>query len=292
MQIVKTARAAARKILGPRVLNQVRRYRQGTVHGLSEYRSHLSGKQGLEIGGPSGILGDEGPLPVYDALESLDNCLYSADTIWTGEVHEGGTFKYHPQKPPGNQIICEAADLKPVKDSSYDCVVASHCLEHVANPLRALSEWRRVLKKDGLMLLLLPHRDGTFDWRRPLTTLEHMIADHANRVGEDDLTHLPEVLALHDLEKDIKAGTKEQFRQRCLENYSNRAMHQHVFDTLTALQTIDHANFSIIRVDNLKPYHIIVLATRGERSVDNRRFLEKHAEHWRRSPFPSDHVHA
>ena len=119
-----------------------------------------------------------------------------------------------------------------------------------------------------------------------------MIADHANRVGEDDLTHLPEVLALHDLEKDIKAGTKEQFRQRCLENYSNRAMHQHVFDTLTALQTIDHANFSIIRVDNLKPYHIIVLATRGERSVDNRRFLEKHAEHWRRSPFPSDHVHA
>lgn len=207
-------------------------------------------------------------------------------------MREGGSFKYHPDKPPGNQIICEAADLKPVKDSSYDCLLASHCLEHVANPLRALSEWRRVLKEDGLMLLLLPHRDGTFDWRRPATKLEHMIADHANQVGEDDLTHLPEILALHDLEKDIKAGTREQFRQRCLNNYSNRAMHQHVFDTRTALQIVDYAKFKIIRVDNLNPYHIIILASRSDGSVDNIRFFEKHAEHLRRSPFPSDQLHA
>jgi hypothetical protein len=115
-----------------------------------------------------------------------------------------------------------------------------------------------------------------------------MIADYANQVGEDDLTHLPEVLALHDLEKDIKAGTKEQFRQRCLDNYSNRAIHQHVFDTLTAIQTVDYAGFNIVRIDNREPYHIIILARRCSGLSDNRRFLDRDAEHWRCSPFSSD----
>ncbi len=262
------------------------------MSGLNVYQSHLEEKHGLEIGGPSGILGDEGPLPVYRVLASLDNCQYSAQTIWTGEVQEGGTFRYHPQRAPGHQIICEASDLKPVKDSSYDCVLASHCLEHVANPFRALGEWRRVLKNNGVLLLLLPHRDGTFDWRRPSTTIAHMIEDYANGIGEGDLTHLPEVLALHDLEKDVAAGTQKQFHQRCLDNHSNRAMHQHVFDTLTALQTVDHANFNIIRVDNLKPYHIIILARRCDGRANNLRFLEKEAEHWRRSPFASDRAYA
>jgi len=288
MQIAKTAWQSARKLLGPRVLTQVRRYREGTVPGLRVYRSQLEGKRGLEIGGPSGILSDEGPLPVYKVLASLDNCLYSTETLWTERVRHGGAFKYHPQRPAGNQIICEASDLAPVEDSSYECLLASHCLEHVANPLKALAEWRRVLKEDGILLMLLPHRDGTFDWRRTPTTLAHMIADQANQVGEDDLTHLPEILDLHDLEKDIKAGTKEQFRLRCMENYSNRAMHHHVFDTGTALAVTDYAGFRILGVDNFSPYHIIILASRSNERPDNSQIMGKGAAHWRRSPFPSD----
>ncbi|MGA3107431.1 MAG: methyltransferase domain-containing protein [Terriglobales bacterium] len=291
MELPKTIRKAVGRILGPQMIRSVRRYRQGTVGGLDVYRSYLTDKRGLEIGGPSGILGDEGPLPVYSVLASLDNCLYSSRTIWAGEVKDGSTFKYHPLKSAGEQFICEATDLEPVANSSYDCVLASHCLEHVANPFRALTEWRRVLKENGLLLLLLPHRDGTFDWRRPATSLDHMIQDHADGVSEDDLTHLPEVLELHDLRKDIAAGTREEFRQRCLENHSNRAMHQHVFDTLTAIRTVDHAKFEVIRVDNLKPYHIIILARRHEGEPDNQKFLRKGAEHWGRSPFPSDRRH-
>lgn len=281
-------RRAVGKVLGRRVVHGVRKYREGKVRGLDVYRSSLANTRGLEIGGPSGIFGDEGPLPVYGVLSSLDNCLYSTQTIWTGVVQVGNTFKYHPRKAQGNQIFCEATDLNAVADFTYDCVLASHCLEHVANPFRALSEWRRVVRKDGMLLLLLPHRDGTFDWRRPVTTLAHMVEDYTNEVGEDDRTHLSEVLELHDLTKDVAAGTEEQFHQRCLANYSNRAMHQHVFDTLTALQAVDCANFEIIRVDNLKPYHIIILARRTEGVPENKLFLEKGAEHWRRSPFPSD----
>ena len=37
--------------------------------------------------------------------------------------------------------------LDGIDDASYDVVLASHTLEHIANPLRALSEWRRVVGK-------------------------------------------------------------------------------------------------------------------------------------------------
>jgi SAM-dependent methyltransferase len=220
----------------------------------------------------------------------LDNCLFSARTIWTGDVQDGGNFQYHPLKRPGNQFVCEATDLKPIKDSAYECVLASHCLEHMANPLRALAEWRRVLHQNGLLLLILPHKDGTFDWRRPTTGVAHMIEDLDNKVGEDDLTHLPEILALHDLEKDKPAGSKEEFQQRCAQNYSNRALHHHVFDTWTAVALVDHAAFQVLRVDTAKPYHIIMLAQRCDRIRDNSAFLGPQADYRLRSPFPSDRV--
>jgi hypothetical protein len=231
---------------------------------------------------------DEGPLPIYGILGSLDNCLYSGSTIWTGQVREEDGFLYHPAKQAGRQIISDGTDLWCIPDSSYECVLACHCLEHIANPLRALAEWKRVLKDEGLLLLVLPHKDGTFDWRRPTTTLAHMIKDYENSVGEDDLTHVPEVFELHDLSRDEGVGTKEQFRQRCLTNRAHRALHHHVFDTMVALATVNCAGFQILRVDNLKPLHIIILASSTNRSIDNQRFMEKGNKHWSRSPFPSD----
>ena len=205
-------------------------------------------------------------------------------------MQKGRSFLYHPLKPNGNQIICEATQLRSITDSAYEFVLASHCLEHVANPLRALVEWKRVLRQDGLLLLILPHKDGTFDWRRPTTTLVHMIEDSRNQIGEDDLTHLPEILALHDLERDKAAGSKEEFRQRCAQNYSNRAMHHHVFDTATAVALVDNAAFQVLRVDTSKPYHITILARRCDQTCDNSAFLGPNAPYRRLSPFPSDRL--
>jgi hypothetical protein len=289
MQIVKTAKAVARNILGPGLTELARRPLRPRLRSLAAYRSALRSKQGLEIGGPSAVLAEGGDIAIYDVLESLDNCLYAENTIWEGEVREGNTFLYHPGKPPGTQIISEATDLESVEEHRYQCVLACHCLEHIANPLRALKEWKRVLKHDGLLLLVLPHKDGTFDWRRPVTPLSHMIADFEKAVGEEDLTHLPEILELHDLSKDVAAGTKEQFHQRCLKNPINRAMHHHVFDTRAAVAMVDHAGFNILRVDQLKPFHIIILASPGDgRRVENGRFMEPGGKRWSLSPFPSD----
>jgi ubiquinone/menaquinone biosynthesis C-methylase UbiE len=288
MQILTPVRTVARRILSPRMIVRLRRYLRMTLPNADAYCVSLARKRGIEIGGPSTAFADEGWLPVYQVLESLDNCLYSVETIWTGSVHGGQTFAFHPRKAPGNQIICEACDLKPVGNASYECVLASHSLEHVANPLRALREWKRILNPEGLLLLILPHKDGTFDWRRPTTSLAHMISDYQNNVGEEDLTHLPEILELHDLDRDKAAGSKEQFRLRCLDNASTRAIHHHVFDTHTAVALLNEAAFQVVRVDTFKPYHIVVLAKSCDRQPDNKQFLGPGAEYKQGSPFPSD----
>ena len=161
-------------------------------------------------------------------------------------------------------FICEASELKEIPDGTYDCVLPCHSLEHIANPVKAMCEWRRVLRKDGFMLLVLPNKQHTFDWRRPVTTLEHMIQDYRNDTGENDLTHLEEILALHDLSKDLGAGTYEQFKGRCLNNKTVRAIHHHVFTIDSVLELVKYAGFSPLLSELHLPYDIIVLTRRSE----------------------------
>ena len=49
-------------------------------------------------------------------------------------------------------------------DSSFDRVVAVHVLEHIYQPHLAIKEWRRVLRKDGLLSILIPTDPGVA-WR-------------------------------------------------------------------------------------------------------------------------------
>jgi len=286
LQFLRAVRAVFQKVLGPKLLQFVRLYWRGRVPATDSYRARLAGKRALEIGGPSEFFGDLGPLPLYNVLGAVDNCLFSAQTIWTGD--SGVSFRYHPNKPAGMQLICDATNLNLVRDASYECLLASHCLEHVANPMRAMKEWERVLSEDGFLLLILPHKDGIFDWRRPATSLSHMREDFDNSIEEDDLTHLPEILALHDLRMDEGAGSPEQFHLRCINNSSNRTMHHHVFDTSTAVSLVSEAGFQLIRVDTFRPCHIILLARRCTGVPSNEEFLGPRPNYLLSSPFPSD----
>ena len=212
-----------------------------------EYRAALQAKRCLEIGGPSDILGFGGPLPVYSCLAAIDNCNFAQDTIWSSEAVRYSSI-----------FVVDGTALQ-IESGSYDCVIASHCLEHIANPIKALLEWKRVLRRDGLLLLILPHRDHTFDWRRPVTTIEHMRKDYESGVAESDLTHLDEVLSLHDLSRDPGAKSPEEFRERSLNNSRFRAIHHHVFVPETAAEILREVGFSVLRQD-VEGFHIITLA--------------------------------
>jgi len=60
--------------------------------------------------------------------------------------------------PFGAQIRAEGDHLTWFAKESLDFVFSSHCLEHFADPLLALSEWHRVLKRGGHLVLILPHK--------------------------------------------------------------------------------------------------------------------------------------
>lgn len=214
------------------------------------YRHYLKEMRAIEIGGPSNILGNDGELPIYSCLESVDNVNYSKNTLWQSEAVQ-----------LRNTLICEGTEL-PVNDQAYDCLISSHSLEHIANPIKALLEWRRVIRDGGFLLLILPNREFTFDWRRPITPLEHIREDFQRGTPETDLFHLDEILALHDLTRDLPAGTPEQFKERCLRNAEFRAIHHHVFDAGRAAQLVKEVGFSIVRQD-VKEIDIITLASKS-----------------------------
>lgn len=249
----------------------------------------VNGKKGLEIGGPSELF-NSALLPIYGRVSALDNCNFSDRTVWEGNLTAGQTFKFHPSKEPGRQYILGGADLSSIPDGSYDFLLSCHTLEHLANPLGALAQWKRIIRPGGALVLALPHYQATFDHRRPVTSIEHLRADRDARRGEDDLTHLEEACRLHDIARDPGVSSMEEFRQRAENNIENRCLHHHVFDSLLVAQVLNEAGFQIAGVQAAQPMHIIALAIvppPGAR-IDNGTYLRSDADYLKQSIFEAD----
>jgi SAM-dependent methyltransferase len=270
-------------------------YRRVVPHRLASFphcKPSFTAAVGLELGGPSRVFGRRGSIPAYPLAARIDNCNFGHQTTWEGAIREGDTFVFDGAKPPGRQYVGEAGNLEFIGDAAYDFVLSSHCLEHLANPLRGLSEWLRVLRQGGLLVLIVPHKDGTFDHRRPVTSMEHLVRDFDEHTDEGDLTHLPEILKLHDLAQDPGAGDLHSFEERSRRNRENRCLHHHVFDTPLAVAVVDHVGLQILAVEAFRPFHIAVIArkTAPGQAVDNGKFRGIAAAPGWRSPFPSDRL--
>ena len=229
-------------------------------------------RRGLEIGGPSAIFGRDGALPLYPLLDRLDNCDFAQETVWHGDAPEGARFTYDEHRSPGWRFIRDATSLAGIEDASYDVVLASHTLEHIANPLRALAEWKRV-GREGHLVLVLPHLENTFDHRRPVTTLEHIEGDFASSTPEDDPTHVGEFIELCDLGRVPDRLTREEFEQRTLDHMANRTVHHHVFDTELAVRLLDRAGYQLVWVETALPFHIVLVARASRADPANGDFL-------------------
>lgn len=221
-----------------------------------EISNYFINKRGLEIGGPSPIFKKR--IPIYQVLNTLDGCNFSSQTIWEGKLAEGKNYSFLNGKK-GFQYILEASDLHNIPDGKYDFIISSHCLEHCANALKTLKEWLRVLKPEGIILLILPDPKFTFDHRRPITTFEHLLEDYILDTSEKDLSHLPEILELHDLSMDIAAGSKSNFKKRSHYNFYNRCLHHHVFDFDLIEQMFGYFNVHVEKKNFLKPHHQVIL---------------------------------
>ena len=157
----------------------------------------------------------------------------------------------------GKIFIADAVDMSCINNNSYDFVMSSNNLEHIANPLKALREFKRVLKNGGLIIILVPMKEKCFDHRREFTSFEHLLEDYNNDTQETDLTHLPEILELHDYELDPPCGGKENFKKRSALNYENRCLHHHVFSKECLQKIFNWLELEIINITEARNNYMI-----------------------------------
>lgn len=242
-----------------RIYGDFKAWRQQPLENFGLYVSCVKSRRGIEIGGPSPIFRSRQDLPIYDLVGSLDNCDFSNSTLWA--KHET-TYEFSRGVAPGKTYFCDGSAMTPIADGVYDFVLSSHNLEHFANPVKAIKEWQRVLSPGGALVLILPHYQKTFDHRRTPTSVDHMFQDYEMNVGEDDLTHLTEILEKHDFDRHPGPGrcTLEEFHKRALDNLHNRFLHQHVFDENNSRELLTRAGFEVLASDFRLPFHICLLA--------------------------------
>ncbi len=142
--------------------------------------------------------------------------------------------------------IGSAENLETIETNSKDFVILNHVFEHLANPIKALQEFDRVLRKDGIAFLAIPEKTRTFDKNRPRTALEHIIEDYKSPSQERDYEHFREFAWIHY--SDAASQEKEAKRLRD----TNYSIHYHVFIEEDVVNLVNRCNeqwithFSII----------------------------------------------
>ncbi len=100
-------------------------------------------------------------------------------------------FKSFGAEPNRADFYGHATAL-PFHDHALDYVIASHVLEHVANPVAALVECHRVVRPGGLLYLVVPDRRATWEHARDLTPVPHLLDDFLRGTTACDATHIDE----------------------------------------------------------------------------------------------------
>lgn len=243
------------KALAPhqKLLRNIRRAFRRPIAGFLEYQAAFSGQRCLEIGGPTKLFRRD--LPIYRVAAGFDGVNFSAHTMWEGQLAEGPTYRYDKGRV-GHQFICDATDLSRLPADSYDAVVSCNNLEHIANPLKALHEWLRVVRPGGHVLLVLPRKESNFDHRRDTTSFAHLLDDFTHGTGEDDLTHLEEILEHNDYSMTPDVPDRDSLRAQGLRNLENRGLHHHVFDMALIEQMFAHLGLRTLARTTIASDHI------------------------------------
>ena len=122
-------------------------------------------------------------------------------------------------------IVDDGEKLSTVCAGTQDFVIANHFLEHCEDPIGAVGNFVRVLRKGGVLYLAVPDKRYTFDIDRPVTPVEHMVKDHTDGPAWSRLGHFEEWVRCVD-----KITEDAELRQRLAHLLElNYSIHFHVF---------------------------------------------------------------
>jgi SAM-dependent methyltransferase len=134
--------------------------------------SYLEGLSGIEIGGSAHN---------DFRLRALNVDVHSdMDTIYKEEEWRlSGRKRKVDVVAPGDDL--------PFGNDAVDFVFASHVIEHFPDPVRALQEWIRVAR--NYVVLVIPHRERTFDHERDLTEVDELLQRHEQGLASTEDKH-------------------------------------------------------------------------------------------------------
>ncbi|HXX91116.1 MAG TPA: methyltransferase domain-containing protein [Acidimicrobiales bacterium] len=187
------------------------------------FAAHLAG-QGIEVG-PGHV---PFPVPPTVTVRYVDRWEPDENSSLFPELGDSPGF-------PKPDIVAnlDAERLSGVPDASQDFVIASHVIEHLANPLAMIVEFDRVLRPGGLLLMLVPDRRKTFDRHRSPTPLAHLVDEYRRdvRVVDDDhvLDYMIGTRDASDDTRDVAEFTVDNMAGE-IETHRRRSVHAHVWN--------------------------------------------------------------
>jgi predicted SAM-dependent methyltransferase len=121
-------------------------------------------------------------------------------------------------------VVDDGEALRTFEPESLDFIVANHVIEHCENPLATIERWLSLLRPGGVVYMAVPDQRATFDRKRPLTTVEHVLRDYREGPAGSRRDHLREYARLVE-------GTAEADVDRVIEGWieSDLRPHYHVW---------------------------------------------------------------
>jgi predicted SAM-dependent methyltransferase len=140
-------------------------------------------------------------------------------------------------------IVDDGERLATLGAESQDFIVANHFLEHTEDPVGTIETHLEKLKPGGVLFYAVPDKRFTFDFRRPVTPIEHMVADHEEGPAASRPEHFRE-WSRYVLEHERPEGAGEKWEEQQIEAVAqqleaqNYSIHMHVWTQAEFLRLI------------------------------------------------------
>jgi len=77
-----------------------------------------------------------------------------------------------------------------IADRKFDYIVMAHVLEHVPDPIGYLQDLVNILNNMGVILITLPDKRRTFDQKREITPIDHILNDYYEKAKYPSIEHI------------------------------------------------------------------------------------------------------
>jgi len=133
-------------------------------------------------------------------------------------------------------VVDDGEKLETIAAESQDFIVANHFLEHCENPISTIGTHLGKLKPGGVLFYAVPDKRFTFDFRRPVTPLQHMVDDYVEGPERSRAEHYEQWTKLVIVEGgETEEQTLARARKLEADAYS---IHMHVWTQAEFLQLI------------------------------------------------------